>query len=705
MTAELLEILSRLARDFQRAKTREQGEALILRAAQRAVQGTTGGAFIRYIPSIGMIYVSCAYGVYEEVLHQYKPAIYGLSGYILRNHTSVIVNSPRDLPSSVHGNIRKNYLPGEAFIGLPVPPTEENPLGVLILARRNDIFTEKDMRNLHTIATQGGIFLKRLVNEILLKRLKIAHEKGTELLTESMGKDLDTAELITEYLKLGIDLIDAAQKGSALMETEGGFQFIAVHGYPKVLLHMDPLPPEKHLEWYYLSESELRAGKPRIITEGTIRKIAKTDPVAKVSASLHQMKSNLAIPVVVQGKVLLFVNLDNFDTAVAFDETDIEVAKELATYMASALFIQKQKETIRLEENLLEQIMKLSETLTRPKGPLKSLRPRDAFVWVLREGVKSLNPLYVFARHRPIDKKYIMIHPFYNMPTTYWEKEIDDILEEIRSAGKDQAIFKRGNYQIMLGSVPTDDEGAIEVIVIKEGLTPWTDADMKHLISVINYAMLYTRNIVSLMQREKTHEDTMRLLGKALELRDLETGGHIERTSALTRALAEIIGFEDIKAITWGAYVHDIGKITIPDSILLKPGKLTPEEFEIVKEHVNRGVDIIKGIHGLSPITINVVKYHHERWDGSGYPEGLAKEDIPLEARIFAVVDVFDALISKRPYKEPWPLERAIEEIKDSSAKLFDPSVVDAFLYLVGSGKLPQIIGLQDGTDQGQRQR
>lgn len=695
----LLEILSTLARDFQRAKTREQGETLILRAARMAIQDTTGGAFIRYIPSIGMIYVSCAYGIYEKVLHQYKPADYGLSGYILKNHTPVIVNSSEDLPSSVYGNIRDNYLPGEAFMGLPVPPTDENSLGVIILAKRYNIFTETEMRNLYTIATQGGIFLKRLVNEILLRRLKATHEEGARLLRDSMGKEIDTAELITEYLKLGIDLIDAAQKGSALMETDGGFQFIAVHGYPKVLLHMDPIPFSQHLRWYHLSEDELRAGKPRIITEEVISEVAKVDPVAKVSSSLHHMKANLVVPVVVQGKVLLFVNLDNFDTAVAFDETDIEVAKELSTYMASALFIQKQKETIRLEENLLEHIMNLSETLTRPKETVKNLKPKDAFVWVLREGVKSLNPMYVFVRCGG-EIGYTMIHPFYDVPASYWEREIEDILGELAKTGREHIRFKRGNYQVMFASVPMDEGGPVDVIVIKEGLTPWTDADMKHLISVINYAMLYTKNIVALTQKEKTHEDTMRLLGKALELRDLETGGHIERTSALTKALAELIDFEDIKAITWGAYVHDIGKITIPDSILLKPDKLTPEEFEIVKEHVNRGVDIIKGIHGLSPITINVVKYHHERWDGSGYPEGLSGEDIPLEARIFAVVDVFDALISRRPYKEPWPLEKAIEEIKRGSAKLFDPSVVDAFLYLVGSGKLPQIIDLQGDRDQ-----
>jgi putative nucleotidyltransferase with HDIG domain len=173
------------------------------------------------------------------------------------------------------------------------------------------------------------------------------------------------------------------------------------------------------------------------------------------------------------------------------------------------------------------------------------------------------------------------------------------------------------------------------------------------------------------------------MLGKALEMRDIETKGHTERTAQLTRLLAEHMGFKDMKGIMWGAYIHDIGKIAIPDRILLKPGKLTKEEFDVIKRHVIYGYDLIRNIEGLPETTKNVVLYHHERWDGTGYMRGLKGENIPLEARIFAVVDVFDALISERPYKKPWPIDKALKEIEKNAGTHFDPKVVKAFLEVI----------------------
>jgi len=194
-----------------------------------------------------------------------------------------------------------------------------------------------------------------------------------------------------------------------------------------------------------------------------------------------------------------------------------------------------------------------------------------------------------------------------------------------------------------------------------------------------------------LRELERTREAILRSFGRILEYRDLETKGHTERVVKITEVLGRHLGFRGkrLEALRWGAYLHDLGKLAIPDSVLLKPGRLDDEEWQIMKSHPEVAVEMLRPLAFLPAITMNVVRYHHERWDGSGYPAGLRGEEIPLEARIFAVADVFDALISPRPYKEAWPLARALAEIERSAGKTLDPRVVSVFLKVLRSPSSP----------------
>jgi putative two-component system response regulator len=141
---------------------------------------------------------------------------------------------------------------------------------------------------------------------------------------------------------------------------------------------------------------------------------------------------------------------------------------------------------------------------------------------------------------------------------------------------------------------------------------------------------------------------------------------------------------DDIELIARTAPLHDVGKIGVPDQILLKPGRLTPQEFELVKVHTTIGAQILAGEQfPLLRMAERIALTHHERWDGTGYPKGLAGDSIPLEGRIVAVADVFDALINERPYKRAWPFEEAVAEIAQQRARQFDPDVVEAFLSVV----------------------
>lgn len=177
--------------------------------------------------------------------------------------------------------------------------------------------------------------------------------------------------------------------------------------------------------------------------------------------------------------------------------------------------------------------------------------------------------------------------------------------------------------------------------------------------------------------------ETLAVIGRASEYKDMETGNHIQRVAHYCRVIAKEIGMDNdfIDAVAYAAPLHDIGKIGIPDNVLLKPGKLTDAEFIIMKQHTVIGAEILSNAQGkYLRLGAEIALSHHERWDGTGYPYGIKGEVIPLSGRIVAISDVFDALMSKRPYKEKWKLEDAFAFIEDNSGKMFDPFIVQAFL-------------------------
>lgn len=192
---------------------------------------------------------------------------------------------------------------------------------------------------------------------------------------------------------------------------------------------------------------------------------------------------------------------------------------------------------------------------------------------------------------------------------------------------------------------------------------------------------------------EESQLEVIERLGLAAEYKDNETGNHVIRMSQFSYLLAKAMGLseEGAELLKRAAPMHDLGKIGIPDRVLLKPGKLDKDEWKIMKTHVDIGGELLK--NGSSPLLVmakSVALTHHEKWDGSGYPNGLSGEDIPIEGRICAISDVFDALTSKRPYKEAWPVEKAMDLIKSESGKHFEPRLVELFVKILPSILLEQ---------------
>jgi response regulator RpfG family c-di-GMP phosphodiesterase len=193
------------------------------------------------------------------------------------------------------------------------------------------------------------------------------------------------------------------------------------------------------------------------------------------------------------------------------------------------------------------------------------------------------------------------------------------------------------------------------------------------------------------------YEQTIEGWSRALDLRDRETEGHTQRVTELTVRLARRMGIggEELTHIRRGALLHDIGKMGVPDRILLKPDELADDEWTVMRQHPVYAYRLLSPIRHLRQ-ALDIPYCHHERWDGSGYPRGLAGEEIPRAARIFAVADVWDALTSDRPYRPAWSATQALAHIEEHAGVQFDPRVVEVFLSMAAEGKLPRPPSLQD---------
>jgi PAS domain S-box-containing protein/putative nucleotidyltransferase with HDIG domain len=229
-------------------------------------------------------------------------------------------------------------------------------------------------------------------------------------------------------------------------------------------------------------------------------------------------------------------------------------------------------------------------------------------------------------------------------------------------------------------------KGVLEVFH-RTSLYPYAEwVDFLHTLAgqvavAVENASLFANLEKSNRELSEAYDTTIEGWSRALDLRDRETEGHTLRVTELTMTLARKFNFTDIQMlyIRWGALLHDIGKMGIPDSILLSPSKLSAEDWTIMRKHPQYAHDLLRPIAFLTP-ALDIPYCHHEKWDGTGYPFGLRGEEIPLQARIFAVVDVWDALCSDRPYRVAWPEEKVREHIHALSGTHFDPQVVDVFM-------------------------
>ena len=264
--------------------------------------------------------------------------------------------------------------------------------------------------------------------------------------------------------------------------------------------------------------------------------------------------------------------------------------------------------------------------------------------------------------------QYSVGEPFESLPV--------DVVERFRIVIEARASmhFKDAFVLFMAGA-----HGSMNLLYVTH-VEPLSDLD-KQLLEIFTHNVAITFQNISLIEDlQATSRDLVYLLAGAVEARSKETGAHVQRVALISEKLAEYYGLSPLETllIKLASPLHDVGKVAIPDAILNKPGKLDPDEWEVMKKHVEYGVEILqKSRRSVIRKGAEIAGNHHERWDGQGYPQGLSGEAIPISGRITALADVLDALGSRRCYKEPWPSEKIIDLIRSERGKHFDPVLVD----------------------------
>ncbi|MBN1808423.1 MAG: HD domain-containing protein [Planctomycetes bacterium] len=230
--------------------------------------------------------------------------------------------------------------------------------------------------------------------------------------------------------------------------------------------------------------------------------------------------------------------------------------------------------------------------------------------------------------------------------------------------------------------------GVLQLVNL-QGLDSFSDTAMRAMEAFGAQVAVAVENATLTEELKKAQYETITRLAAAAELKDPDTGDHLRRMSEYSRDIADACGLDEhtVELIYYASPLHDVGKIAIPDDILLKPGPLDDDEWEVMRTHTVIGADILRNPHSeLAAYARDIALCHHERIDGKGYPSEIKGDDIPFAARVVSVADVFDALTSRRPYKEPFPAAKAIEIINEGAAKgQFDPEIVKAFLGIAGS--------------------
>ncbi len=474
-------------------------------------------------------------------------------------------------------------------------------------------------------------------------------------------------------------------------------------------------PEQRTFSWDIgITGSVARSGKPMRV--GDVR----LSPVYYDASP--QVRSALCVPLLIDHHVAGVLSAES-KVQDFFTAADEQLLVAIAGGMAAAMEKIRMRET---EHKRLEELESLAEISREQMERLTALRSIDRSILSAPDLEQTLAILLQqFTKLLKVDAVQILLYdhrhqmllvtaekgmpeqPLYRKKVAFENTHAGQVslkrqMEFIPDLAQvDDAMTQRLNKigagftsYLAMPLVAKDEVKGVVEIFQKTRLGPAPDW-MNFLRALVDQAAIAIDNALLFKEQQQTterlreaYEDTIDGWSRVLDMRDKETEGHSRRVTELTMKLARRLGAspEQLAHIRRGAQLHDIGKMGIPDNILLKPGPLNTEEWAIMRKHPLYALDFLYPIEFLTP-ALEIPYCHHEKWDGTGYPQGLRGEQIPLAARIFAVVDVWDALTSERPYRQAWPREQAIAYIREQTRKSFDPRIVEQFLEILAEDK------------------
>ncbi|GEM46190.1 HD domain-containing phosphohydrolase [Deinococcus cellulosilyticus] len=541
----------------------------------------------------------------------------------------------------------------------------------------------------------------------LYQRLLVLYQEHLEL-TERINEELNalnlqllqngTGDFYVHLLESAVRLVPGAQAGALIgLDPDGQYSFKATLGYDFAGLSRIRFTPQQIIG----TENELPRTsnllKFREFNRGKLD--PETEKILRESGRIDEIQVSLSTQVRVKDRLAAVLNLENFDSEDAFTPDAIRIAESFAD--RAALLVQRYMLEWQVQERahrykLLSELSAHIETMNTPHevaetalGTLMQLSQYELFVYYERLAHGWQLQAFRHSVPLPFDPSLLMnlnLHDFDRLPRSVTSREVLDIPDFQNVIDPSPDLLQLGLKSTLLA--PVQVQGRVMGVMVLCTFSGHREAKSSE-IQVVKFILGRLQNAFErrtyLEQVESTREATLRTLGLALEYRDFETRGHTDRVVDLCERFALRLGLpeEERTELRWGAYLHDVGKIGIPDAILLKPGKLTPEERLKIQEHTLIGAEICMQMPLLPDLTRAVVRSHHEWWDGSGYPDNLLAEQTSLLARIFTIVDVFDALTTERPYKNAWPIPNTLVHMEKLSGKQFDPALLPVFIDLI----------------------
>jgi PAS domain S-box-containing protein len=579
-----------------------------------------------------------------------------------------------------------------SWMGVPMI-ARDNLIGYLNLdSSKVDFYTQDHAAIAQTFGNQVAIAIE---NARLFETEQRRHRESETLrqTAEAITSSLDIRQVLNAILNNLSRVVPF--DSAALFLIEGDMvRLTAGVGFPDNDKVIDAIFPASNA----LLQEVWETGKPLILED------AQADPRFEKWAAADQVRGWMGVPLAARGEMVGCITVDNYKPG-AYTEHDSTLAITFAYQAAAAI------DNARLFERSEQQIRQLTVLRDIDSAIASSFDLRVTLDFIVNHAVKELNAdAATILLYNP-DLEALSIHTQtgfankQNAPSTYvsigedlsgqvaLERKLVQIpdLSDL-PAYKNSALVKEEGFKSYFG-IPLIGKGQVKGVLeiyVRTIIKPSTDwLNLLHMLAgqaaiAIDNVELFKNLHRSNLELTLAYDTTLAGWGRALELRDKETQGHTNRVVKLTVELARRMGVtgEELTHIMRGTLLHDIGKMGIPDNVLNKPGTLTEEEWDIMRQHPQYAYDLIYPISYLRP-AVEIPYGHHERWDGSGYPLGLKGKEIPLAARIFAVVDIYDALLNERVYREAWPEEKVVEYLKNAAGIELDPAIVEVFLEII----------------------